>query len=73
MKTLKNQSFDKIIKKLRIEAGLSITALAKKVGVSPMCACYWENGKRKPNYEQLRRLCEVLGVSGDLLLCLEDI
>lgn len=73
MKTLKNQSFDKIIKKLRIEAGLTITKFAKNVGVSPTCACYWEKGKRKPDYEQLRRLCEVLGVSGDLLLGLEDI
>ena len=73
MKTLKKQSFDKIIKELRIESGLTITEFAQKLGVSPMCACYWENGKRKPNYEQLRRLCEVLGVSGDLLLGLEDI
>ena len=70
---MEEREFKDILKELRLEAGLSITALAKKVGVSPTCACYWEKGKRKPDYEQLRRLCEVLNVSADVLLGLEDI
>ena len=70
---MKEKEFKDIIKELRLEAGMSITALAKKVGVSPTCVCYWENGKRKPNYEQLQRLCEALGVSADTILGLDEI
>ena len=64
--------FKDIIKQLRLEAGLSINALAKEIGVSPTCVCYWENGKRKPDYDQIKQICIVLGVSANVVLGLEN-
>ena len=69
---MEEREFKDILKELRLEAGLSITALAKKVGVSPTCACYWEKGKRKPDYDQVKQICIVLGVSANVVLGLEN-
>lgn len=64
--------FKEIIKDLRIEKGLSINQLAKQLDVSAACVSYWENGKREPNYQQIKRICKFFGVSGDFILGFDD-
>ena len=53
---------------LRKKAGLSQSALGKKVGVSNKAVSKWENGLAKPGLEVLQKLADVLSVSIDTLL-----
>ncbi len=64
--------FNEIIRVLREEKGLSINQLAKQLDVSAACVSYWENGKREPNYQQIKRICKFFGVSGDFILGFDD-
>ncbi len=65
--------FYEIIKALRIEASLSRKELAEKLGVTQACVSYWETDKKKPSYDQIKRICIVFNVSGDIVLGFEDI
>lgn len=38
-------------------------AFARELGVSVRAVQYWEAGERKPEVDQLRKLCEVTGLS----------
>ena len=64
--------FREIIKTLREEEGLSINQLAKKLDVSAACISYWENGKREPTYQQIKRICLYFAVSADYVLGLDE-
>lgn len=50
---------------LRKKKGLTQEALAAQLGVSTSAVGNWEAGIRRPRYETLRRLAEVLEVSLD--------
>lgn len=54
--------------RLRIEAGLSQADLARKIGTSQPRLSQWERGEEKPSVENLKRLREVLNVSGDRIM-----
>ncbi len=60
--------FSELLKKLRSERGVSQTALAKEVGVSPGNIGDWEIGRSKPGYNALAELSRFFGVSADFLL-----
>ena len=53
---------------LRKKQGLTQEELAARLGVTTSAVGNWEAGLRRPRYESLRRLAEVLGVSIDDLL-----
>lgn len=53
---------------LRKRKGLTQEALAARLGVSTSAVGNWEAGLRRPRYENLRRLAQVLGVSVDELM-----
>lgn len=46
----------------RQRAGLSLEALARKLGVSKQTVWFWEKGRHSPTPDRLRALHEVLGV-----------
>jgi transcriptional regulator with XRE-family HTH domain len=48
--------------------GYSQTDLAKRTEMQPSAISHFENGRRLPSFENLRRLAETLGVSIDYLL-----
>lgn len=66
MKQIEN--FGKRLERLREDAGLSQTALAKRVGVSQSSISQMEAGERSPSYAMLVELAEALGVSAAYLV-----
>lgn len=56
------------IKKLRTEAGLSQTDLARMVDVDQATVSYWESGKNKPLRKTWKPLAKALKVSVEELL-----
>jgi transcriptional regulator with XRE-family HTH domain len=48
--------------------GLSQIDLAKKAGIPPSSVSHFEAGTRKPSFDNLRRIANVLAVSTDYLL-----
>ncbi len=64
--------FNKILKELRLEQGLTQTQLAKKSNLAPSCIAMFETEKREPNANSLIALSSALNVSTDYLLGLED-
>jgi transcriptional regulator with XRE-family HTH domain len=56
-------SFAKYLVKCRKAAGLSMDALAEKVGTSKSNIHYWESGEWVPGAVQLEPLAQALGVS----------
>ena len=64
--------FPQILKGLRVEAHLSQTELAKKMGVGQNTISTWEIGVRQPDYDMLIKIAKYFEVSTDYLLGLED-
>ncbi|MBE7079279.1 MAG: helix-turn-helix transcriptional regulator [Clostridiales bacterium] len=57
--------FSDKIKELRIEKGLSQSALAKKIGASQKAVDYWELGINEPKLSYIMGLVEAFGLSYD--------
>lgn len=57
-----------LIKKIRIEKGISQENIATALGVSTATVSRWESGEFIPRAEKLVRLAELLGVTTDDLL-----
>jgi transcriptional regulator with XRE-family HTH domain len=53
---------------LRRHLGLSQSALAEKIGVSPSAVGMYEQDRREPSLSAMVTMSEVLGVSVDYLL-----
>ena len=60
--------FAEILKKLRIEKGLTQTEFATQFHVSNGAVGNWESGKRQPDSNTLVKLADFFGVSVDYLL-----
>ncbi len=66
---------DKTAIRLRIErarALITMTDLAKQIGVTPQTVSYWEQGRSLPRGEQLIKLHDIFGCSTDYLLGLSS-
>ncbi len=63
-----SQFFSDILKKLRIEKGLSQQDLADKIYVTRSTVARWETGTRLPDAAMISRLAEILGVDVNILL-----
>lgn len=57
---------------LRMQAGLSQTAVADAVGVTNKAVSKWENGRTKPTTEAIRRLAILFHVSVEYLMTLKE-
>ena len=55
------------IKELREKNGLTISAFAKSLGISPTSASLYESGKQNPGKKTIARICEVYGVEESYL------
>ena len=63
-----NQIFATRFKQLREESGYTQQELANLFHVTRPCICYWETGKRVPDYIKLLEICRFFHVSSDYLL-----
>ncbi|QDK70753.1 Spx/MgsR family RNA polymerase-binding regulatory protein [Lactococcus protaetiae] len=64
--------FGERLKKLRIEKGLSQTALGRAVDKGHSTVSIWEMGSSKPKMEVIIRLAKILGTTTDYLLGVEE-
>lgn len=64
-------NFCEQLTKLRKEKGISQEALAEVIGVSRQAISKWETGATQPEMSNILRLCEILNVSPNELLCHE--
>lgn len=55
-------------KKLRHSFGLSQVQMANKLNVSPSAIGMYEQGRRKPDSDMLKKICKIFNVSMDFLL-----
>lgn len=55
------------LKAARVNAGLSQEEAAKKIGIATSTLRNWEAGKTFPNQPKIEKMCEVYGISFDIL------
>jgi len=60
--------FSNRLKRLREEKGWSKTKLAGRIGVSLSTYANWEYGIAEPDIETIKKICQQLDVSSDVLL-----
>lgn len=60
--------FSEKFKKLRQSQGLTQVQMADKLEVSPSAIGMYEQGRRKPDSDMLRKICQMFNVSVDYLL-----
>lgn len=53
---------------IRQNEKMTQSELAERMGVTPNCISQWENGLRKPNIIQLKKLAAILNCTTDELL-----
>ena len=71
--SISNGSIGKRISKARKVAGLTQAELSEKIGISEKYLSRIEGGKQMPSVAIVARICEVLCVSADNLLSLDQI
>ena len=65
---MKNNTFGKKLKELRIEKGLSQQKLGKNLGFCNQTISFWENGSREPDLDTLIIIAHYFDVSLEDLL-----
>lgn len=60
--------FNETLAMLRKSRGLTQEQLAERLGVSRQAIARWEAGETAPDVKILRNLCEIFGISADVLL-----
>lgn len=60
--------FNENFKKLRQSYGLSQVQMANKLNISPSAVGMYEQGRRKPDSDMLKKICKVFNVSMDYLM-----
>ena len=63
--------FIEILKDIMIDFNLNQSQLATRLGLKQSQISEWLKGKSKPGYDNIKLICETLGVSADRLLGLE--
>jgi phage repressor protein C with HTH and peptisase S24 domain len=55
------------LRELRLERGMTMAALAERIGVTQPAISQWESGRERPGRETLQRLAGALGVTAEAL------
>ena len=64
--------FKDVLKEIRLERNLTQKQLAEMTGFSLSTINKWENEKKSPNMFSIKILSEILNVSSDYLLGLQE-
>lgn len=62
---------NELIKLYRKQSKLTQEQLAQKIGTTQDTISLWELGKSKPDFDSIRQLCIIFGISADELLEIE--
>ncbi len=60
--------FGEILRRTRLERGLSQSDLAEKARFQPSAISHFEAGRRSPSFENMKRIADALNVTIDFLL-----
>jgi transcriptional regulator with XRE-family HTH domain len=66
------ENFNDNLKTARERKGLSQNEVAEKIGVAKSTYSLYESGNREPNVQTIKKISDVLSVSADTLLGLDD-
>lgn len=55
------------LKAARVNAGYSQKEAAEQLGISNKTLCSWENGKTYPGQPMIEKLCDLYGVTYDMI------
>ena len=69
---MKNNTFGKIFKELRLEYGLTQRELGEKLGYCNQTVSFWESGQREPDLDALVDIAVFFEVPVGVLLGLEN-
>ncbi len=61
-------NFNKKLKELRKESGLTQKDVAARLGVVESCYANWEQGRTEPSISAIKQLCSIFEVSADEML-----
>ena len=64
--------FEERLKSARNDKHLTQKAVADYLGINLEAYQHYEYGVRKPPFEKIVKLCQLLEISSDWLLCLSD-
>lgn len=64
--------FENRLKKLREDAGITQKQLACSLNVTQTAVNYWENGKREPNVDMIRKIADYFDVTPAYIMGWED-
>lgn len=64
--------FSTKLKEIRVEKNLSQKEISKFLSLPVSTYANWEQGRREPNIEMIKKLCEIFDCSADYLLGLSD-
>ena len=65
-------NFNENLKNARIRKGMSQKAVAEEIGVAKSTYSLYESGNREPNVQTIKKIADVLSVSADDLLGLNE-
>ncbi len=69
---MQNNTFSENLKRIRKEKKFKQNEVAEIIGVGKSTYCQYENGQREPDVLKIIKLAQVLEVSGDTLLGIEQ-
>ena len=64
--------FKERLRTARTEIGLTQKQMYEKLNLSPNGYASYEQGRTEPNLATLKKICEILDVSADYLIGLQD-
>ena len=65
-------TFSRNLRIARINAGFTQEYVANHIGVATSTYSLYENGRREPNIDKIKMLADLLGVTGNNLLGIDD-
>ena len=65
-------NFNENLKEARLKSGYSQKEVAEKIGVAKSTYSLYESGNREPNVDTIKKISDILKVSADTLLGLEE-
>lgn len=67
------ENFNENLKTARERRGLSQKEMAERIGVAKSTYSLYESGNREPNVQTIKKIADILNVSADELLGLDEI
>lgn len=66
------ENFNENLKEARIKSGLSQKEVSENIGVAKSTYSLYESGNREPNVNTIKKIADVLNVSADTLLGINE-